>query len=101
MKIKFKDQEEKKSVINGKTNLKKTETTPEQKKIFMHDDQPYLTRRENDRLRKCKKDIYDKNPEVAPYIKSGILYSKNSAGEYVEVDKYNIENQLFNKKNFR
>ena len=66
----------------------------------MHDDQPYLTRREKERLRTKKKEYLDKNPDSAPYIEKGILYAKDDTGTYMEVDKFNLENQIFNKQNY-
>lgn len=99
-KIRLNSAEKKRKLMNGKSELKKMTHDTFIPKIFIHDDQPYYSRKENDRLRKHKKDIISKNSSAEPYIKAGKLYSKDEKNVYVIVDTFNIENQLFNPQNF-
>lgn len=58
--------------------------------IFLNNDESPLTQRENYRLRKAKKEIIQKNPGKTVSLLKGILRVDD-----LEVDKFNLENQIF------
>ena len=59
-------------------------------KIYINSDEPYHTRRENNRLRKKKAELIVKHPGDDIKISKGKLYHKETI-----VDSFNLSNQLF------
>ena len=63
---------------------------PEEDKIYFSYDEPLLTRRENARLRKVKKDLSEQNPGSNVQLTKGKLLLNN-----IERDSFNLKNQVF------
>ena len=83
-------------IFKGCKKFKNLDRDSYLRKIFIKNDDPPLTRQENDRLHKKMKELReleeDENPENRYYIKSGKLY-KNGDDQYI--DSFNLNNQLF------
>ncbi len=66
------------------------------KRIFLKNDDPPMTRKENDRLYKKMKELREAedkdNPENKYFIKGGKLYKNDEADS---IDEFNLSNQLF------
>ena len=60
------------------------------KKVFIKNDEPPLTRKENVRLRVKKYNLRQENRDSEVIIKKGVLYKDN-----VKIDNFDINNQIF------
>ena len=94
-KIRVTDVETKFKIFKGCVKLKDLNPDNYLKKIFIKNDDPPLTRKENERLYIKLKELREKedkdNPENRYYIKKGKLYK--NGGDVV--DEFNLSNQLF------
>ena len=94
-KIRVENISTKTNIFKGCTKFKTLHEENYMKKIFLKNDDPPLTRKENERLGKKMKELREAedaaNPVNRYHIKEGKLF-KN--GEEV-VDSFNINNQLF------
>ena len=59
-------------------------------KVFINNDDPPLTHKENTRLRSKAYNLRKENPESNVLIKEGILYHNT-----VQIDKFDLSNQIF------
>ena len=91
-KIQFKENDTKKLVMNSGTKYSGLPDTHSLRKVLVRNDQPPLTRKENDRLRtkmwQLRNDDADNSHNYR--IDKGVLYKDN-----IEIDKFNLINQLF------
>ena len=86
IKVKFPRPEDTKHILANAKKLK----TFDLGKIYINLDEPYHTRRENNRLRKKKTQLIEKHPNDDIKISKGKLYHMDSI-----VDSFNLSNQLF------
>lgn len=91
-KIVFKVSDTKKRVMDASSNYKNLSDTHVMRKVFVRNDQPPLTRKENDRLRTKMWQLRNDDEEnIHSYkISRGALYKDNT-----EIDRFNLSNQLF------
>ena len=86
LKLKFKDIESTKTIVS-KAKLLKNFTAA---RIYINRDEPLLSRKENNRLRKKKGDLIKAHGKDVVKIEKGKLYHNNTA-----VDKFDLSNQIF------
>ena len=86
-KVIFKEFEVKMDAMKNAKKLKNNEAL---NKIFFQWDEPKLTRQENHRLRKKKRELKEEYPDDKVEIKKGILKRNDQ-----QVDKFNLVNQIF------
>ena len=86
VKILFKSCNDVKHVINKAKQLK----TFTAAKVYINYDEPFYTRRENNRLRKKKFDLLRLHTNDEVKITKGKLYHNN-----IQVDRFDLSNQLF------
>ena len=90
VKISMKDVTTKRSILKNTRKIKALPDTHFMKKVFIKSDQPPLTRKENDRLRKKARDLRSQHPGSMVSIQKGTLYKDN-----VKVDYFDLDNQIF------
>ena len=90
IKISFHDKEKKDTIMEKKTNLKNLNDNDPLKKVYIKNDQPPLTNKENNRLRVKAREIRNANPDDIVKIDKGKLYHNN-----IVVDEFNLANQIF------
>ena len=95
-KIRVQDIDTKSKLFKGCTKFKQLRADDFLKKIFIKNDDPPLTRKENERLYKKMKELSENedrdNPENRYFIKKGKL-CKNTEDDCL--DEFNVNNQLF------
>ena len=80
---------DKKAAVSRFRDLKKMDAAGELKGIFMNYDLPFLTSKENQRLRKKLKELKSENPHDNVRISRGNLYLNGTV-----IDQFSLENQL-------
>ena len=94
-KIRVEDISTKAEIFKGCAKFKQLDERNYLKKIFLKNDDPPLTRRENERLRKKMKELREAedvaNPVNRYHIKEGKLFKNGDEC----IDSFNINNQLF------
>ena len=86
VKLKFLDTNEANDIISKAKKLKYLEST----KIFIKYEEPYFTRKENDRLRKARYELSQANPNDNINWEKGKLLHNGTT-----VDKFDLNNQIF------
>ena len=86
-KVIFNNFEDKMNIMKNSKRLKDNDVL---KSIFLQWDEPKLTRLENQRLRKVKKDTKQEFPNDTVELRKGIIKRNNR-----QVDKFNLMNQIF------
>lgn len=86
IKIKFNSATDKFQAIKDNQSYSKTTKS----KIFITSDLPLMTRFENARLRKAKRDLEESNPNLNVVISKAILMVNK-----VKKDEFNLKNQVF------
>ena len=93
-KIQVKDYDTKSKIFKGCTKFKDLDERNYLRKIFLKNDDPPLTRKENERLHSKMKQLRElEDPEVPQnryFIKERKLYKNEEA-----IDEFNLNNQLF------
>ena len=94
-KIRVENTETKTKIFKGCTKFKNLEADNFLRKIFIKNDDPPLTRKENERLQQHMKELRTMEDPVEPqnryHIKKGVLYKNGNE----QVDEFNLNNQLF------
>ena len=90
VKVKFHEIKDKKELMENKSELMHLDDDNPLKSIFIKNDEPPMTYKENSRLRSKKYKLKTENPNKTYTIKKGVLYE----GE-IEIDKFNLRNQIF------
>ena len=90
IKITFNDLEVKQTLMKKKVQLRDLPLTHPLKKVFLKNDEPPMTHKENVRLRTKAFNLRQQNTESEIVIKKGILYQDN-----VKIDEFDINNQIF------
>ena len=86
VKLKFLDTNKANDIISKAKKLKYLEST----KIFIKYEEPYFTRKENDRLRKARYELSQANPNDNIKLAKGKLVHNGTI-----VDKFDLNNQIF------
>ena len=86
-KVVFKDFEMKMKVLKNAMKLKQNNTL---KTVYLKWDEPKLTRQENYRLRKMKRELISKHPNDKVELKKGVLTHND-----IQCDKFDLTNQIF------
>ena len=86
IKLKFSDKNKVKSIMTNAKKLKDIQNV----KIFVKRDEPYYSRKENDRLRKKRYDLSLANRDDELKIEKGKLYHNG-----IVIDKFDLNNQIF------
>ena len=86
LKVQFDDKNNAKTLIEKAKGLK----TFDAAKIFINYDEPFISRKEHNRLRKKKYDLTQDNPDDNIKISKGKLLHNNTV-----VDRFDLSNQLF------
>ena len=96
-KISVTDYETKTKIFKGCAKFKTLNNNHYLRKIWIKNDDPPMTRKENERLSKKLKELRDAEtlvpggePENRYHIKKGILYMNDEC-----IDEFNLNNQLF------
>ena len=90
IKVCFHNKEKKDSIMEKKVSLNSLEDDHPLKTVYIKNDQPPLTNKENNRLRDKARTIKNNNPNDTIKIDKGKLYHNNNV-----VDSFNLANQIF------
>ena len=90
VKINFHDINIKQLVLKEKLKLKDLGSGRPLPKVFINNDDPLLTHKENTRLRSKAYNLRKENPASNVLIKKGSLYHNT-----VQIDKFDLSNQIF------
>ena len=92
MLIKFKELTTKKDLMGKCKELKNKEDGDPMKYVYINHDQPPLTKKENDRLRKKFRDLRDANSNTGTKVelKAGKVFVADEI-----VDEFSLSNQIF------
>ena len=90
IKLSFQSKEKKDIIMEKKTSLNSLDELHPLRKVYIKNDQPPLTNKENNRLRVKARNIRTTNPDDTVKIDKGKLYQND-----VVVDEFNLANQLF------
>lgn len=90
--IQLDNKELKFKLLNKRKKISKDESIKQvfRDKIYVNPDSSYLMQKEEFRLRQKLRQLKNANPEIASYIRSGVLYSDGAV-----VDKADVRNQFF------
>jgi hypothetical protein len=90
IKITVKDMDMKKKIMDNKNKVNDLRDEHPWKYVYMKNDEPLMTRKENDRIRYRKRCLKREYPHDEFKIEKGKLYHGG-----VVVDSFNLDNQLF------
>ena len=90
IKVYFYNKEKKDVIMKKKTSLNKLTDDHPLKMVYIKNDQPPLTNKENNRLRAKARDIRIANPNDTVKIDKGKLYHNDTL-----IDEFNLANQIF------
>lgn len=89
VRVYFFTEDDKKAAVSGFRSLKRADAAGALKGIYMNYDLPFMTSKENKRLRSRLKELKANNPLDDLQISRGVLHSNG-----VVIDQFSLENQL-------